>query len=97
MPKAGEADLWVPDPNRKVTPPAAYPPEEGRFVRGNDLSPVAVCVILKWPEDAIPPDIERLVRVAVETGAALAGTLQTENIGIEKMLCNLLPTPISGG
>jgi len=62
-------------------------------VRGNDLSPVAVCVILKWPEDEIPPDLERLVRVGVETGAALAGTLQTENIGVEKMICNLVANP----
>jgi len=84
---------WVPCPSRKVTPPAGYPPEEGRFVRGNDLSPVAVCVILKWPADAIPPSIERLVRIGVETGAALSGTLQTENIGIEKMLCNLVANP----
>jgi tetrahydromethanopterin S-methyltransferase subunit A len=86
-------DLWVPNPTAKVTPPAAYPPEEGRVVRDNDLSPVAVCVILKWPEDDIPPDLERLVRMGVETGAALAGTLQTENIGVEKMICNLVANP----
>lgn len=84
---------WVPCPSRKVQPPPGYPPEEGRFVRGNDLSPVAVCVILKWPADQIPPSIERLVRVGVEAGAALSGTLQTENIGIEKMLCNLVANP----
>lgn len=62
-------------------------------MRGNDLSPVAVCVILKWPEDDIPEDIEHLVRIGVETGAALSGTLQTENIGIEKMMCNLVANP----
>lgn len=90
--QAGQTD-WAPCPSRKVPPPAGYPPEEGRFVRGNDLSPVAVCVILKWPADAIPPSIERLVRVGVEAGAALSGTLQTENIGIEKMLCNLVANP----
>ena len=27
----------------KVKPPDGYPPEEGRYVRGNDYSPVAVC------------------------------------------------------
>ena len=84
---------WEPNPDYKVQPPSAYPPEEGRYVRGNDLSPVAVCVILKWPDDEIPEGIERLVRVGVETGAALAGTLQTENIGIEKMICNLVANP----
>jgi hypothetical protein len=30
------------------------------------------------------------VRLAVESGAALAGTLQTENVGLEKVLCNLV-------
>ncbi|MGB9618966.1 MAG: hypothetical protein ACPL7K_00980, partial [Armatimonadota bacterium] len=73
-------DDWTPNPGNKVQPPAGYPPEEGRYVRGNDLSPVAVCVILKWREDEIPEGIEKLVRVGVESGAALSGTLQTENI-----------------
>lgn len=88
-----EDKAWAPNPSYKVTPPPGYPPEEGRFLRGNDLSPVAVCVILKWPEDKMPPDIENLVRVGVESGAALAGTLQTENIGTEKMICNLVANP----
>lgn len=88
-----EQELWAPNPGHKVTPPAEYPPEEGRFLRGNDLSPVAVCAVLKWPDDAIPPGIEQLVRIGIETGAALAGTLQTENIGIEKMICNIVANP----
>jgi tetrahydromethanopterin S-methyltransferase subunit A len=87
------ADDWAPNPSHKVPPAPGYPPEEGRFLRGNDLSPVAVCVILKWPDDKIPPDIENLVRVGVESGAALSGTLQTENIGTEKMICNLAANP----
>ncbi|MBE0477495.1 tetrahydromethanopterin S-methyltransferase subunit A [Candidatus Aerophobetes bacterium] len=78
---------------RKIQPPADYPPEEGHYLRGNDLSPVAVVIILNYPYDNIPPDIENLVRVGVEAGAALSGTLQTENIGIEKMVCNLVANP----
>jgi hypothetical protein len=31
---------------KKVQVPDAYPPEEGCYLRGNDFSPVAVCVIL---------------------------------------------------
>jgi len=62
-------------------------------LRGNDLSPVAVCVILKWADDEIPKEIENLVRLGVETGAALSGTLQTENIGTEKMICNIVANP----
>ena len=78
---------------RKVSPAPEYPPEEGCFLRGNDYSPVAVCVILKWDRENTPPEIERLVRVGVETGAALSGTLQTENIGLEKVICNIVSNP----
>ena len=77
----------------KVEPPLEYPPEEGHYLRGNDLSPVALVVILIHPYDNIPPGIENLVRVGVETSTALSGTLQTENIGIEKMLCNIVANP----
>ena len=77
----------------KVDPRPDYPPEEGRYLRGNDRSPVAVVVILNDPEDKIPPEIEKLVRVGVEAGAALSGTVQTENIGFEKIICNVIANP----
>jgi len=77
----------------KVDPHPDYPPEEGRYLRGNDRSPVVVVVILNDPEDKIPPEIERLVRVGVEAGAALSGTVQTENIGFEKIICNVIANP----
>ena len=78
---------------KKAEPAPDYPPEEGCYVRGNDFSPVAVVVILKWIRENTPPEIENLVRVAVETGAALAGTLQTESIGLEKVICNVVSNP----
>jgi len=78
---------------RKAEPAEGYPPEEGCYLRGNDYSPVAVVVILKWMREETPPDIEKLVRVATETGAALAGTLQTENVGLEKVICNIVSNP----
>lgn len=78
---------------RKIAPPDGYPPEGGCYLRGNDYSPVAVVVILRWEREKTPPSIEQLVRVAVESGAALAGTLQTENIGLEKVVCNLVANP----
>jgi tetrahydromethanopterin S-methyltransferase subunit A len=74
----------------KVEPASSYPPEEGRYLRGNDYSPVAVAVILIYDQEKIPPDIENLVRVGLESGAALSGTIQTENIGIEKLICNIV-------
>ena len=74
---------------KKAEPAVGYPPEEGCYLRGNDYSPVAASVILRWRREETPADIEKLVRVAIESGAALAGTLQTENIGIEKIICNI--------
>ncbi len=77
----------------KVKPHPDYPPEDGRYVRGNDFSPVAVVIILNRAEDKIPPEIEELVRVGVASGAALSGTVQTENIGFEKIICNIVSNP----
>jgi tetrahydromethanopterin S-methyltransferase subunit A len=78
---------------KKSKPAVDYPPEEGCYLRGNDYSPVAVVVILKWMREETPTEIENLVRAAVESGAALAGTLQTENVGIEKIICNVVSNP----
>jgi tetrahydromethanopterin S-methyltransferase subunit A len=78
---------------RKVQVPDEYPPEEGCYLRGNDFSPVAVCVILNRIREETPPELTQLVRTAVESGAALAGTLQTENIGLEKVICNIVANP----
>ncbi|MCK9632447.1 MAG: tetrahydromethanopterin S-methyltransferase subunit A [Methanoregula sp.] len=77
----------------KIPPHPEYPPEEGRYLRGNDYSPVAVVIILTYDAEAIPPEIEKLVRTGVEAGAALSGTLQTANIGIEKIICNVIANP----
>jgi tetrahydromethanopterin S-methyltransferase subunit A len=77
----------------KVKPPDGYPPEEGRYVRGNDYSPVAVCVILDTFDFAIPAELNELVMAGTDSGAALSGMLQTENIGLEKMVCNIVANP----
>jgi len=77
----------------KAPPHQDYPPEEGRYLRGNDFSPVVVVIILNREQDKIPSEIEELVRVGVETGAALSGTVQTENIGFEKIICNVVANP----
>jgi len=77
----------------KVAPHPDYPPEEGRYLRGNDFSPVVVIVVLNREEDKIPPEIEELVRAGLESGAALSGTVQTENIGFEKIICNVIANP----
>jgi tetrahydromethanopterin S-methyltransferase subunit A len=77
----------------KVNPHSDYPPEEGRYIRGNDFSPVAVAIILNCDADKIPPELEKLVRAGIESGAALSGTVQTENIGFEKIVCNVVANP----
>ncbi len=77
----------------KVSRHSEYPPEEGRYLCGNDYSPVAVIIILTTEPEEIPPDIERLVRAGAESGAALSGTVQTANIGIEKIICNIVANP----
>lgn len=70
-----------------------WPIEKGRYLAGNPLSPVAVAVILVTPHDKISEEIEELVRAGVEKGAAISGTLQTANIGIEKLIVNLISNP----
>ncbi|MGD0725289.1 MAG: tetrahydromethanopterin S-methyltransferase subunit A [Spirochaetia bacterium] len=77
----------------KVNPHPDYPPEDGRYIRGNDFSPVAVVIILNCEADKIPRELETLVRAGVESGAALSGTVQTENIGFEKVVCNIVANP----
>ena len=62
-------------------------------MRGNDYSPVAVVDILDTVDFKIPPELVRLIEVAIESGAALAGTLQTENIGLEKVVSNVVANP----
>jgi hypothetical protein len=44
-----------------------YPPEEGRYLRGNDYSPVVVVVVLNCADDKISKELEELVRVGVES------------------------------
>ena len=43
--------------------------------------------------DKIPSEIVNLVRAGAESGAALSGTVQTENIGFEKIICNVVANP----
>jgi len=77
----------------KVKPHPEYPIEKGRYLRGNDYSPVALAVILNTDEDKIPREINEMVKLGIESGAALSGTIQTPNIGLEKMISNIIANP----
>jgi hypothetical protein len=65
-------------------------PKKADTSEGTTILPVAVAVILIYDSDKIPRDIEMLVRTGVEAGAALFGTIQTENIGVEQMAYNII-------
>jgi len=60
---------------------------------GSELRAEAVAIILNHDADKMPPEIEILVRTGIESGAALSGTIQTENIGFEKVVCNIVANP----
>lgn len=70
-----------------------WPIEQGKYLVSNHLSPVGVVVILTAPYDKMPKETEELVRAGVEKGAGISGTLQTANIGIEKIVVNLVSNP----
>lgn len=70
-----------------------WPVEKGRYLVSNPFSPVGLVVILTAPYDKMPKEIEELVRAGAEKGAAISGTLQTANIGIEKVIVNLISNP----
>ena len=77
----------------KVKPPEGYPPEKGRYLRSNVFSPLAAVAILNTFDFKIPQRITNIVRFSIETDAALTVTLQTENIGIEKIIANAVANP----
>ena len=77
----------------KVEPSPDYPTEEGRYLRGNDFSPVAVVVVLIYDDDKIPKDIETLVRTGVEAGAAIMSLLKDGVDERKKIRNTLAPTP----
>lgn len=66
------------------TQDAPWPPVPGDFVLGSDHSPVAVCTLAS--QSLLP-------RLAGRPEIAIAGRVYTENVGIEKMVQNLLANP----
>lgn len=78
---------------QKARVPECYPPLEGRYMRGNDYSPVAVAIILSTFPEEMDDTIKAMVSSGLEAGAALSGTIQTENIGIETMVTNIVANP----
>jgi tetrahydromethanopterin S-methyltransferase subunit A len=66
----------------KKSPAEGWPVINGDYVVGDPESPVAATTLGSHNED-----------VPVAAGAAIAGPCKTENLGIEKMLANLISNP----
>ena len=66
----------------KKSPADGWPVVNGDYVVGDPESPVAATTLGSHNED-----------IPVAAGAAIAGPCKTENLGIEKMLANLISNP----
>lgn len=80
---AREADRPV---DRKAAVPDAWPPYAGDYVVGAPGGAVAVCTLSSR-------DLPALLVAAGEPSVAIAGRCDTENIGVEKVVLNLLANP----
>jgi tetrahydromethanopterin S-methyltransferase subunit A len=65
---------------------ASWPPHAGDYVLGNPAGSVAVCTLSDR-------DLPRQLIARGEPALAIAGRCDTENIGIEKVVLNLLANP----
>ncbi|MEW6010690.1 MAG: tetrahydromethanopterin S-methyltransferase subunit A [Euryarchaeota archaeon] len=66
----------------KKSPAEGWPVINGDYIVGDPESPVAATTLASHIED-----------VPVDAGAAIAGPCKTENLGIEKMLANIISNP----
>jgi tetrahydromethanopterin S-methyltransferase subunit A len=66
----------------KKSPAEGWPVINGDYVVGDPESPVAAATLASHIE-----------QIPVDAGAAIAGPCKTENLGIEKMLANLISNP----
>ena len=66
----------------KKSPAEGWPVINGDYVAGDPESPVAAATLASHIE-----------QIPVDAGAAIAGPCKTENLGIEKMISNLISNP----
>lgn len=64
----------------KKSPAEGWPVITGDYIVGDPESPVAVCTLASHIEDGV-------------NGAAIAGPCKTENLGIEKVVANIISNP----
>jgi tetrahydromethanopterin S-methyltransferase subunit A len=82
--KLRKKPIHIPNFKCKKIKPKQFPVEKGNYILGNEYSPVAV---------VIPMPDKELARIAIEAGACIAGHLATANIGIEKVVANIIANP----
>ena len=68
----------------KVNVDTIFPVERGAYLLGNPYSPIAV---------VIPKPDQKLAQLAIEAGASIAGFVRTANIGLEKIIVNIVANP----
>ena len=85
---AGEAKSTVASSSRYARSSAitAWPPHPGDYVLGNPEGTVAICTLSNR-------DLSPLLIAVGEPAVAIAGRCDTENIGVEKVVLNLLANP----
>lgn len=66
----------------KKSPAEGWPVINGDYITGDPESPVAVTTLASHNED-----------VGAEAGAAISGPCKTENLGIEKVVANIISNP----
>src|SRR5580692_8280901 len=88
VPGAGGIKSAVASSNRCASSSAiaAWPPQPGHYVLGNLEGSVAICTLSNR-------DLPVRLIAAGEPAVAIAGRCDTENIGIEKIVLNLLANP----
>jgi tetrahydromethanopterin S-methyltransferase subunit A len=66
----------------KKSPAEGWPVVNGDYIAGNPESPVAVATLASHIED-----------IPAAAGAAIAGPCKTENLGVEKVVANIISNP----
>lgn len=69
---------------RKVEPAPGWPIATGEFIVLDPKAPIAVCLL---SSEALVKDVASI------PGVAIVGPCKTENIGIEKMIANIISNP----
>jgi tetrahydromethanopterin S-methyltransferase subunit A len=82
----GDASTVAATSIKKYPTKASWPPHPGDYVLGNPTGTVAVCTLSNR-------DLPRRLIAAEEPALAIAGRCDTENIGVEKVVLNLLANP----